>query len=266
MKIGRIIIGIILGSLIIMGIDTILIEPNLIDVNIVNIEDTGNNVKIIFISDFQRRNADPSFVQNVVTIINEQNPDLVLLGGDYVDKTADELPSIEPLKMIDAEYGVYGVLGNHDYDVYWLNRDGVDTELASKIKGFLEQDNTIKIIQNESLQIEGMEVVFLDSYWAGLRDDTLLDSVKERYRIVLTHNQNQLEINKDMADLYLFGHTHCGQIRLPLVGSVPKTIGFEGEYDYRHYIVDNAHVYTTCGLTPAPRFLNMPEITVINLS
>ena len=111
-----------------------------------------------------------------------------------------------------------------------------------------------------------MSIVFLDSYWAGLRDDALLDEPKQEFRIVLTHNQNKLEINSEKGDLYLFGHTHCGQVRLPIVGSVPKIIGFEGEYDYRHNVVNETDVYTTCGLTPGPRFLNPPEITMINLS
>jgi len=81
----------------------------------------------------------------------------------------------------------------------------------------------------------------------------------------LAHNQNDLEINKEIADLYLFGHTHCGQIRLPYIGSIPKIFGFQGDYDYRHYVVNDADVYTTCGLAPAPRFFNPPEITIINL-
>ena len=250
----------------ILATDAFLIEPNIIDVNTINISDTGNNMTIVFVADFQRNNSDPSFVKRAVSLINEQNPDLILLGGDYIHWDVDEFPAIEPLKKLDAKYGTFGVLGNHDYDVYGLNRYGADTELAQQVTDFLESEGTIDIIQNDSVQIQNMSIAFLDSYWAGLRDDTLLDEPKQEFRIILTHNQNKLEINSDKGDLYLFGHTHCGQVRLPVVGSVPKIMGFEGEYDYRHNVVNDADVYTTCGLTPAPRFLNPPEITIIKLT
>lgn len=255
------IVGVLL-TFVILGIDAFVIEPNMIDINTINIKDTGNNAKIVFISDFQRRNSDPSFVQRVVSLINEQKPDVVLLGGDYVQMTVDELPSIEPLKKIDTKYGTYGVLGNHDY----YDHPFPNIIFAPEIKEFLESDGTINIIQNNIVQIQNMSIVFLDDYWAGLRDETILDEKKQDFRIVLSHNQDGLEIKKDEGDLYLFGHTHCGQVRLPVIGNVPKMMGFEGQYDYRYYFVDGVHVYTTCGLTPAPRFFNPPEITVINLS
>ena len=255
-----------MASFLILVIDAFAIEPNMIDVNSINIPNTGSNATIVFVADFQRNNSDSAFVKRAVSAINELKPDLILLGGDYIHRSADEFPAIEPLKELDAKHGTFGVLGNHDYDVYGLYHNNADIELASKVTEFLESEGTIDIRQNDSIQLQNMSIVFLDSYWAGLRDDTLLDEPKEEFRIVLTHNQNKLEINSEKGDLYLFGHTHCGHIRLPIIGSVPKMLGFEGEYDYRYYLVGDAHVYTTCGLTPAPRFLNPPEITIVTLS
>ena len=120
-----------------------------------------------------------------------------------------------------------------------------------------------KVIINNSLTITG-----LDDLWAHLRDEPKAYSDKSTgYRILLSHNQEELEIKKDTADLYLFGHTHCGQMRLPVLGSIPKIAGFSGEYDKGHYVLeDGAHVYTTCGLAPAPRLLNPPEISIIKLT
>ncbi len=242
-----------------------LIEPEVIDVNVISIDGTGNDARIVFISDFQRRNADPAFVARAVSLINGQEPDLVLMGGDYVHDNTGELPSIGPLGEIESELGVWGVLGNHDYDIYGFNHRGADLVLAGEVREYLESMG-ISIVQNETILFQNMSVTFLGSYWAGMRDDSLLDEQRGGYRIVLAHNQNNLGIDGGGGDLYLFGHTHCGQVRLPVLGSVPKMLGFEGEYDYRHYTVDGADVYTTCGLAPAPRFLNPPEITVINLS
>jgi len=250
----------------VLGVDAFLIEPDMIEVNEIDISDTGTDMKIGFIADFQRRNADPVFVQRAVDIMNERNLDLVLIAGDFIDTSANELPSIEPLKKLKTKHGVYGVLGNHDYEVYFFQRNNINLEMGEKVKNYVESDGTMTILRNENIAINGITIIGLDSYWAGLRDeDKALTNISNEFKILLTHNQEDLEIDKEIADVYLFGHTHCGQVRLPYFGSVPKMMGYKGDYDYRHYVVNNAEVYTTCGLTPAPRFLNPPEITIINL-
>ena len=249
-----------------LGIDAFVIEPNMIEINEIEISDTGAQMKIGLIADFQRGNSDSSFVQRVVDMMNEQDLDVVLIAGDFIDKNPEELLSVEPLKKLKANYGVYGVLGNHDYDVYFLNRNNVNLELGEKIKEFLESDGTIRILKNENITIENISIIGLDSYWAGLRDvDKAITNTSNEFKILFSHNQNNLEINPETADVYLFGHTHCGQVRFPYIGSIPKVIGFEGDYDYRYYAVNDVDVYTTCGLTPGPRLFNPPEITIINL-
>ncbi len=255
-----------MGIIAILGLDAFVIEPNMIEVNEIDISNAGTEMKIGFISDFQRQNSDPAFVQRVVDIMNEKDLDVILIAGDFIDRNLSELPSLEPLKKLETKYGVYGVLGNHDYNVYFLNRDNANLELGEKVKEFVESNGTVKILKNENTVIKDIVIIGLDSYWAGLRDiDKAFTNTSNEFKILLAHNQNDLEIDKEIADVYLFGHTHCGQVRLPYLGSIPKIIGFEGDYDYRHYVVNDADVYTTCGLTPAPRFFNPPEITIINL-
>ena len=262
----KVLIGIFLGIITILGLDVFVIEPAMIEVNEVDILNAGTNMKIGFISDFQRQNSDPVFVQRVVDILNAENLDVVIIAGDFIDRSLNELPSLDPLDELKTKHGVYGVLGNHDYNVYFLSRDNANFQLAETIIEYLESDGTVKILKNENVVIEDITIIGLDSYWAGLRDvDKAFTDTSNEFKILFTHNQNDLEINKEIADLYLFGHTHCGQVRLPYVGSIPKMIGFEGDYDYKHYIVNDADVYTTCGLTPGPRFFNPPEITIINL-
>ncbi len=238
----------------------------MIEVNEIDILDTGTKMKIGFISDFQRQNSDPAFVQRVVNILNAQDLDAVIIAGDFIDKGIDELPSLDPLGSLETKSGVYGVLGNHDYNVYSLNLNNANFLTAETVIEYLESNGPIEILRNENVVINDVVIIGLDSYWAGLRDlDKAFENTSDEFKILFTHNQNNLEISKETADVYLFGHTHCGQVRLPYVGSIPKIIGFEGDYDYKHYIVNDADVYTTCGLTPAPRFFNPPEITIINL-
>lgn len=271
------ILGIILTSL---SVDSILVEPSMIENDTVEIDGTGTSMTLVFLSDFQRRNADPAFVQRAVEMANSQDPDIVLLGGDYVERSVDEIPSIEPLKGLKSKYGVYGVMGNHDYLAFGFARnEGGDSALAEEILEFLETPESngeegaepIRILRNEKVII-GDEVTLtgLDDLWAHLRDEKKAGDGAEddgTYRILLSHNQEELDIKKENADLYLFGHTHCGQIRLPVIGSVPKILGFSGDYDMGLYSLDDgAQVYTTCGLAPAPRLLNPPEISTIILS
>ena len=279
---------VLFGLLVFFGILSVysfLIEPNHIEDNTLSISDTGIDMKIVFISDFQRNDSNPDFVQKVVNMINSKNPDLVLLGGDYVEYSSDELPSIFPLHQLQSRYGVFGVMGNHEYSAFgFAEQIGGDTVLAEKIVEFLEYPEnsshtvpeqnkgleSIQILRNEKIILnDSLTIIGLDDYWAHLRDEDKTHSEIESkgYRILLSHNQEGLEITKDAADLYLFGHTHCGQIRLPMLGSVPKLFGFSGEYDKGHFVLDeDVHVYTTCGLAPAPRFLNPPEIVTINLT
>ena len=266
MSTKKIFVAVFSGVVALLGVDVFVIEPNMIEFNEITISDTGTQMKIGLIADFQRGNSDSSFVQRVVSLMNEQDLDVILIAGDFIDKNPEELPSVEPLKKLKSKYGVYGVLGNHDYDVYFLNRDNVDLELGEKVKEFLESDGTIRILKNENILIGNVSIMGLDSYWAGLRDvDKATKDTSHEFKILFSHNQNNLEINPEIADVFLFGHTHCGQVRLPYIGSIPKIIGFEGDYDYRHYTVNDVDVYTTCGLTPGPRLFNPPEITIINL-
>lgn len=271
-------LGILGMFLVIFSVNVILVEPAIIENDTVEIVGTGVNMTVAFLSDFQRRDTDPAFVQKAVDMVNAWNPDLILLGGDYVENTADELPSIEPLKSFKSRYGVYGVMGNHDYSAFGFARDvGGDAVLAQQIIKFLDTPGLsddgqfgkpINILRNEKMIIDDkITIIGLDDLWAHLRDESKAYSEKSSgYRILLSHNQEELDIRKEVADLYLFGHTHCGQMRLPGLGSIPKALGFSGEYDKGHYVLDDGtHVYTTCGLAPAPRLLNPPEISIIKL-
>ena len=263
---------------IVLSLYTFWIEPNQIVVKTTALENTGLNMKIVFMSDFQRASTDPTFVQRAVDIANAQNPDLIVLGGDYLEYYDFEFPSIAPLKNLKATYGIYGVLGNHDYRALSLTRlsagcpIGSRLEFANKIKDFLESDGNIHILRNEQKTIAGVTLIGLDDLWGCARNETKAlsnfssnETVKNSYRIMISHNQDELKIDKQTADLYLFAHTHCGQVRIPFLGSIPKLAGFKGTYDDGYYFVNGTNVYTTCGLAPAPHFLSPPEVTVFEL-
>jgi len=243
------------------------IEPDNITVSRMSIDGTGTHMKIIFMSDFQRANADPAFIQRAVDIANNENADLILLGGDYVEYNDSELPSVAPLRSLRAKDGVYGVLGNHDYGVvHWRYCPGNES-LAKEITDYLEENGTINVLGNENTKVDGITLITLDDLWACKRNESeAYAGTASSYRILLSHNQEELAISNSTADLYLFGHTHCGQIRFPFIGAVAKYFGMNGDYDSGHYLVNGSHVYTTCGLAWGPRLLAPPEVTVIELN
>ena len=256
----------------------VLVEPATLDVTFTEIRSPAVDepVRIAFVSDMQRRNDDPSFVAGAVAEINAASPDIVVMGGDYVEASASELPSVAPLRDVEAPLGVFAVLGNHDYGVYGAARDpaAADAELAGAVSSYLSKGGAVRVLRNEVVDAGGaVQIAGLDSYWAGRRNESVMGAFRDgAYRVALVHTQEGMKIGADGrgapgADLYLFGHTHCGQVRLPLVGSIPRAIGLGADYEYRHYEIGGglADVYTTCGLAPWPRLLNPPEVTIIDI-
>lgn len=269
-------VAIVLAVLSAIAVEAVLVEPAAIEVTLTEIESPriAEPVRIAFVADMQRRDADPAFVARAVAEINAASPDVVAMGGDYVEASEEELPSVAALRGVRAPGGAFAVLGNHDYGVYGPAKDpaAADMRLAAAVAAYLSEGGAVRVLRNEVADAGGgVQIAGLDSHWAGLRDESALDALGAgAYRVVLAHNQEGMSLGAGAdapADLYLFGHTHCGQVRLPLLGSVPKALGFEGEYDYRHYEVagGSADVYTTCGLSPWPRLLNPPEVTIIDV-
>ena len=155
-----------------MIIDAVILEPQMIEITETEFPGDGVEMKIGLIADFQRKNDDSRFVEQVVDVLNEQELDIVLIAGDFVHSNIDELPSVEPLKNLKTTYGVYGVLGNHDYKVYSMSKYGSSLEMGDKIIEYMESDGTIKILRNENVKIGNVTVIGLDDYWMGLRNET----------------------------------------------------------------------------------------------
>ena len=111
-----IIIFIILTS----GFWAFFIEPNILEVKHLIIQNGDlNGLKIVFASDFHIKPYETYRLEKIVKAINNQNPDIILFGGDFVNshKKNMTLPiekiSAE-LKNLNSKYGTYTVLGNHD--------------------------------------------------------------------------------------------------------------------------------------------------------
>ena len=222
-------------------------------------------VKIVFISDIHAGLQKAGWLDSVVDRVNEQEPDVILLSGDYIESDASELEKLAPLGRLKAPYGIYAVLGNHDYGDWGC---GEDDGTAGKVESELESLGAV-VLRNEhtTLDVRGKEfaVVGVDELWACRNDyPAAANGTDGMPKIILAHNLKA--VNPDLIDgraLILSGHTHCGLIRVPVLTEL--VLG-NGPIGGRAALDGNADAYITCGVTGGgARFLTNPEISVITI-
>ncbi len=155
-----------------------------------------------------------SRLENIVAEINGLNPDIVCISGDIFDSNfgsiVDPAAAIEAFKRIDATYGVYACLGNHDAGATFAS-----------MEDFLKRAN-VRLLKDESLVIDGRLVLAgrLDSRPIGSagtlqRGDisTVLRGVDPALPVVvMDHNPANADAYRGEVDLVLSGHTHKGQV------------------------------------------------------
>ncbi len=175
-----------------------------------------DGLSLVHLSDlhFSGRVGKP-FFQEIVRLSNELEPDLVALTGDLVDRARciDWIP--ETISRLTARYGVYCVLGNHD-----VRGD------AERLVRTLE-DSGLCYLGGRRVRIEirGLPAILAGNEMPWLPAADLEHCRPPRqggpFRIALAHSPDQLAWARDHdVDLLLAGHTHGGQIRLPLVGPI----------------------------------------------
>jgi predicted MPP superfamily phosphohydrolase len=170
----------------------------------------GACLRIAFASDFHAGPATPwPLIEAAVARLAGLEPDLLLLGGDFVDidsAQAGRLASL--LATVDARYGRFAVLGNHDH---WAG--------APTVVKYLQQAG-IEMLTNRAINLpfpfDGISVCGLDDYTAGEPDVTEAFAEARGVRVVLMHAPSGLlDIGHEAFDVAICGHTHGGQITLP---------------------------------------------------
>ena len=215
-----------------------------------------------------------------VDATNDLRPDLVLLGGDQLDARMDDLPGplLRELGRLRAPLGVLGVWGNHDYGSfgryggrqYGAPRADWAAKRAELTAAFAGAGVTILRDEGRAVR-DDLWVGGTDDLWFGKPDVTAaLAGAQERATLLVTHNPDLLPDLPRPAGLVLCGHTHGGQVRLPLIGApvVPSAFGQRyamGWVQGQH--ATPAYVSRGLGLSGLPvRNLCEPEITLLQLS
>lgn len=167
-------------------------------------------LRIAFASDFHAGGlTDDRMLESACEALTALDPDVLLLGGDFVAVRAHDIDRVAPLlEAVPARLGKFAVLGNHDI------RAG-----QRRIVAGLEHAG-VQLIDNQHVGLTGpfgrISICGLDDSTLGVpRGDLALDHACER-RIVLMHSPEGLAAIGDRHfDLALCGHTHGGQIALP---------------------------------------------------
>jgi len=203
-------------------------------------------------------------VQKAVALANSLQPDLTLLGGDFVYGTVKSIFDLTPLLTeLNPKRGMFAVLGNHDH------RQGSQIITRSLTKVGIE------VLTNRGITLQvGSDSIYLaglDSVSAGHPSPSAAFQARKRDQtsLVLVHEPDIIDqlINEIPVDLQLSGHSHGGQVRLPLVGAI--MLPEWGQiYNLGLYQVGQAQVYTTrgIGMIGLPIRVNCtPEVTQITL-
>lgn len=216
---------------------------------------------IVHMADFHRGSwVSDQFIQHAVELANAQEPDLIVLTGDYAGNGSRYLESCTAaLTQLKAPQGVFATLGNHDHHLG-----------ARHVERELEQSGITVLTNKHALIAEGIWLIGIDDWGNGWPDaDGAYRGVpRGGLEIVATHSPRLIHQVEHRNALVLTSHTHGGQInipglpvhRLPRYKNFPWTAGW--------YRVGQADMFVTRGIGtvgPPARIRARPEIAVIVL-
>lgn len=203
-------------------------------------------------------------VRRVVGLANAAGADLIALTGDYTTEGREYVePCAEALAELRAPEGVWAVLGNHDH-----NTDGPLTREALARRG-------INVLTNENTELrrggDALRLAGVDDWGWGKADfkRTMRGVDTSRPSVLLSHEPMALDVAETRGvSLILSGHTHGGQINLPLVGSPAAYLWKHLRYLRGVYESEGTRLYVSrgTGVIGVPvRLGARPEVAVLRL-
>ena len=186
-------------------------------------------LRVLLVSDIHVAGPDmpPRRVDRIVRQINGLSPDLVLIAGDFVSdrrlstRTYSASEAIAPLRDLRARLGVVAVLGNHDH---WRNAASVHDALRAA---------GVRVLDNGAARAGPLVIGGVDDAFTGYARPIFTVQQMRRLpgpRLVLTHSPDVFPTLPAAAGLVLAGHTHCGQIVLPLIGALATMSNYGRRY------------------------------------
>lgn len=209
-------------------------------------------IKVLLIGDTHVAGPDmpPARLKRILKDLNQLKPDLILLAGDYISEkrvathiyTPAELAA--PFALMDAPLGIIGVPGNHDH---WAELDAIISEMEKNGVTMLTND----AVKRGALIIGGVDDEFTEH--ADLaKTITAMDALEEDEdkapRIVVSHSPDIVPDLPGAVGVVVTGHTHCGQIVLPVIGALTYVSKYGARFRCGKIDDDGQKVVVTAGL------------------
>lgn len=237
----------------------VLIEPNILTVKHLAIKcDELKGKRIVFATDLHIKPYERTRLKKLVKKINAQNPDIVLMGGDYVNGHRKGRSML--IQDIARELGkinapTVGIVGNHDG---WQGKEEVVQAL---------ENNNITVLVNENIKLENLYIAGLDDIQTGHADIEKALQNTHQPRIVLTHSPDTFPDLPQDITLVLAGHLHGGQIVIPFMKPLTVPSIYGNRYAYGLIEENSKKMFVSRGLGTsilAMRFNCPPQIVVID--
>ncbi|HYQ00486.1 MAG TPA: metallophosphoesterase [Polyangiaceae bacterium] len=220
----------------------------------------AERLRIVALSDLHVSHALPGdYYARVRASIAAQDPDLILLSGDYVSRSENvELLARVFAPRWPARFGVFAVLGNHDF---WANSAGIRDTLSAA---------GVTLLENRCWHLpRGVGRVALCGTEAPWGAELSAELDRSELNIVLSHTpDNVYHLATQGASLVFAGHTHGGQMRVPGLGSLVVPSRYGRIFDQGHFRVNGTDLFVSAGIgadAPALRVYCPPEMFVVDV-
>ncbi len=244
-------------------------------------------MKIVQVSDIHSGSfVSPEPLEKAVSIINEQSPNVIFFTGDLVNEIAEEaLPFVDTFRKLEAPYGVYSILGNHDYGDYYYQRDQFEQKAQNKeLMQAIHKANGWNLLLNEHAVIknqgEKLAIIGVENWGAGrfAKYGELATAMQGtegiETKLLLSHDPSHwdAQIRQDAPEIAatFSGHTHGMQMGIKLPSGYQWS---PSQWMYEQwsglYANNNQQLYVNTGLgfIGYPGRVGIkPEITVFELA
>jgi uncharacterized protein len=225
---------------------------------------------VVHIADLHAdRYTDEDKIRRYVEKVNNSYPDIVTFAGDLITTGSDYIDSAaELLGGIRATYGVYGVIGDHDY---WFDEDQITNALEREGISVLRNENHWINHGDGRIKLTGLTEIYSHQIPESVLINLLDKEDGEDFRIVISHQATDRLVELSGArqvDQLLAGHTHGGQIRIPVFFYPVTAVQAETEYVNGNWWLEEMllNINNGLGFTLAPVRYNAPaQVSVITV-
>lgn len=236
--------------------------------------DHGQPIRLLHLSDLHVERLTPREAK-LLELIDQAQPDLIVITGDflnlsYVDDPTARAEVRKVLAKINAPYGVYATLGSPPVD---RRRTTPSLFEGTAIRLLRDEVAVLQFADGRTLSLLGMDCDHDLAGDARVFEELIKLTPLDSARVLLYHSPELMPVVQyHPVDLYLCGHTHGGQVRVPFYGALLTSSALGKRYEMGRYVEQDTTLYISRGIgleglsAPRMRLLCPPEIILFTLS